>query len=1844
MRTEVKRSAKQMTRKRVWRKRWMRAVSSLAAVTVFCTTYALILPAITASTATYCGHEEHKHTAGCYASQLICGLEEGEAQEATTKEVVTIVKEEVLVDEGHAHDADCYITETVLTCNIDEVEAQDAVIDEETGEVIEEAVEGHTHGDDCYEVIETLVCEEEEREAVYEEVEKEVVTEEEVPAEEAHKHTSACYDEKALTCKIEEHEHEELCFSNKNADLENAAAWEKTLPKQNEMTGEWREDTLTVAKSQLGYKESAANFNVQDGERKGYTRYGAMFGIPYGDWCGMFLQFSMHYAGVPKKAMAGSPSVPTWVKDAKEAEQFQAAGEYTPQAGDIIFFDWDHKDSADHVGIVEEVELNKDGELVKVITIEGNSSNSVRRNTYRGNDSDIYGYAVIPDTDENIVDEEEAEEAEEETEATEEVEVPATGEEGTLSVSGVTANGEGYTVNLTYSADANIPEGAYITADEVREGTASYTRYVDKTIKAIEAETDAENVYLAFARFFDITIHTEDGTEIEPAAPVEVRIAYDETIEVLEDQNLKAVHFAESGIELIEAEVVEEAKTETTDVVFVQDSFSVTGTVVSGFGGSATGSDGQESSSWIEGKLNTSHFNNYSHLPVSGQHMIIVSLNNTNQMFALGIKNGKKIMTPVTKVGDRVIFPADVTDASPYYFSFSYADDRNFSTITNGSWSAQYGYTEGSDNSRRLKKYEYEGYGYNGRWVSYEAAWSKSGSEYNWNIDNTYIGTTEKLTVNGFVSKSDVQTMSNQPGGINVTDSMFPTESGKYVIVVQKPTEPNKYYALGTEANGTRILTEVKVENGKVIFENEDEVSDLAKYEFYYQTKTETEFGGHYISGNYLVDNNGKPLSPYYVRYDSSNSKPYIGDTLTTFGTDSNYTNSLIFGERPKTVGYNGYTYTAVYNVGYDQEYTTGSYYVFPYKALPTPYYYLVSDKTGTTAVASNYTWKDGDAWGFGKASNPNQIKNNMLRIVNFSTLYGTDGDDYEGTGNTGNGISDLFPTKQDLGTPGHSKDLTSNGDGTYTLALDVTGKTYKESADPMIDVVIVMDKSNSMTLNKTDGRTRLAVAQEEANKLVNTLFSSGLDINIGLVTFGTRVVDTHSLVAKSGQSRLNSIINKDIPGGWDGATNWEAALAKANELISYNGPNNERKDAMKYVIFITDGDPTVYNNRQGFSDEKTMAALNTSATAAATYTDVYESGREDARSIARSYRGSKDEARLIASKADFYTIGIFGDVQNLRDLTAYAYSYGSVGTHPDGHYAHASNKDALNQILNSIAQNIMAEFSYCDVVIDDGLTNLTGHALVEGSSTNFTYYKYSGKEPWVAAGLGEDDTTPFSALPENIKRNYAWNIDAETYTWTDGGKEHTETVGKAKLVDGHVIWELGNRFKLENDTTYEVEFTVWPSQEAYDWIEKLNNGTVLPVDIPSAVQEQILQMPDGKFYLRTNEEYPTLDWRQVVTVGAEEEPSDVMTATYTNPDPIVLTTTKIEVEKIWKDVNGNVLTTDEVNALIAKHVIPQDGININLMRNDSVASNKANGTVATTVNLNPENNWKAEVWVAPGLMISDPAGSGITDYSSLETTMMIGYQPSGKFYILENGHNYWLDETTEIEDVTWSSEDTIHPMLEDSSEESGIRNAIMGSPEVSGYTYTGSNEKYDAKLTGTNTVTVKSYELKLVKIETGKESILLGGAEFELYTDAACTEKATDVDGNEIGTITTGTAGEMLGKANIGAVEAGTYYLKETKAPNGYIQMVDVVTITINADGTVTINQQEGNGATIVGPNDENVITLTVPNSAGVALPNTGGAGTTIYTMAGLVLMVVALVSLMYRRNLKRKEVRTRG
>lgn len=95
-------------------------------------------------------------------------------------------------------------------------------------------------------------------------------------------------------------------------------------------------------------------------------------------------------------------------------------------------------------------------------------------------------------------------------------------------------------------------------------------------------------------------------------------------------------------------------------------------------------------------------------------------------------------------------------------------------------------------------------------------------------------------------------------------------------------------------------------------------------------------------------------------------------------------------------------------------------------------------------------------------------------------------------------------------------------------------------------------------------------------------------------------------------------------------------------------------------------------------------------------------------------------------------------------------------------------------------------------------------------------------------------------------------------------------------------------------------------------------------------------------------------------------------------------------------------------------------------------------------------------------------------------------------------------------------------------------------------------------------------------------------------------------------------------GKFNINGLKAGTYYLKEMAAPKGYNKLANPIKVTIDNEGKITT--------------DKTTTEVGVENKSGTLLPSTGGMGTTLIYLAGIVLVVLSGYVLISKRRASTK------
>jgi len=197
-------------------------------------------------------------------------------------------------------------------------------------------------------------------------------------------------------CGQEAHTHSLSCYADAQADLESASVWEQTIPQT--LSGQWCADVVAVAESQLGYAASTRNYFVDEaGGMHGYTRYGAWYGSPYGEWCAMFASFCLHYAGVPEDSIPAQAGCIRWTEQLQALGRYAAAGAAAPQPGDLVFFDTGSDGYADHVALVAEV--SADG--ASLTTIEGNVGGCVVRKQHALDEAGLLGFGILPEQEDN---------------------------------------------------------------------------------------------------------------------------------------------------------------------------------------------------------------------------------------------------------------------------------------------------------------------------------------------------------------------------------------------------------------------------------------------------------------------------------------------------------------------------------------------------------------------------------------------------------------------------------------------------------------------------------------------------------------------------------------------------------------------------------------------------------------------------------------------------------------------------------------------------------------------------------------------------------------------------------------------------------------------------------------------------------------------------------------------------------------------------------------------------------------------------------------------------------------------------------------------------------------------------------------------------------------------------------------------------------------------------------------------------------------------------------------------------------------------------------------------------
>ena len=437
------------------------------------------------------------------------------------------------------------------------------------------------------------------------------------------------------------------------------------------------------------------------------------------------------------------------------------------------------------------------------------------------------------------------------------------------------------------------------------------------------------------------------------------------------------------------------------------------------------------------------------------------------------------------------------------------------------------------------------------------------------------------------------------------------------------------------------------------------------------------------------------------------------------------------------------------------------------------------------------------------------------------------------------------------------------------------------DSLRPVRDDVYAYD-ANTGTYSKytgtrykkiESGTSRLDAAKQSVKSAAQTILAQE-NTNISLIEFNN---SSQTLV--EGSRDIDDFNSKVDNLKADYATNWEDALSSAEKLVDRFKAKD--KDAKNYVIFVSDGNPTLRNSSMGFQRDGYWNGYQ--------YDNVYDQngyyigtdyydptyklyGNGDEDVTGRHFNAANNVANSLVDKGvTLYNINAFGEAANMQKLGW-----------PSSKYFEANNPEALKTSLGEIVQDIVNAHSYRNVVMTDTITNAVAATTADGKlDESSVSVKVTNKD-------GRDVTPNKNA--------------AGKYTYMANSKP--KTFNAPTVVNGKTVtWYLGDDYVLEDGWTYTASFDVLFTQDTLNNAAKLLNGT-------SASDSNLyVDTKDGSVKAYTNtesgnnvsyDEETTVDNHTTSTPGTKDF------------DPQSLTVPVASNLTVSKKVSGNAANTTE--------------------------------------------------------------------------------------------------------------------------------------------------------------------------------------------------------------------------------------------------------------------------------------------------------------------------------------------
>ena len=768
---------------------------------------------------------------------------------------------------------------------------------------------------------------------------------------------------------------------------------------------------------------------------------------------------------------------------------------------------------------------------------------------------------------------------------------------------------------------------------------------------------------------------------------------------------------------------------------------------------------------------------------------------------------------------------------------------------------------------------------------------------------------------------------------------------------------------------------------------------------------------------------------------------------------------------------------------------------------------------------------------------------------------------------------------------------------GLYDVYLNVKGNEVKNIKP--IDIVLVIDMSGSMNSSVNGGNDRVGATRQGIKNFLKTINDAGIGkyVNVGVVGFsspgyisssGTLSENIDSSDNQAHITRINDLLANDFKGG----TFTQLGIRTGQNMLA--GDSNNHK---KMMIMLTDGVPTFSYKVTGtttingtdygttFGTNRDEPGFTSQLWQIYGRTRVASAYTVSGKTIKDTWPATLGESLIAKNQGtELHALGI----QLSKDV---GYTYNNSDTYltdsqvrdrmkllaSPGLYQDANSASDVTTYLNNQAKDVLSQFN---TVNQGTISDPLGSQFIYG-----------------------DDTPTVKSVGTSVVQNLP------TVTKSNGSISVSNmNLGKDQEVQIHYQVHLNTEsddfqpdywYQMNGKTTFTptkdsnaVEFGV-PSAKA--------PGTAIKVTKQWQELVDSSKRPDSiNFNVTRTVNNQSTNWQASGILSK----SDDWTKTFKQLSK--------NNQSVWLpayDNNGNTF-----NYQVSSEATDSYISSITNKTNESTITNTQYGLIIDKYASNSTNTLTGAEFIVK-------SADGKQSYT-LKDNQLQQLSP-GDYTIQEikSPTGYQLDSTvypiTLSQDGKWSSSGQGINVKSPTTDGSGYKDGFSIATDKSNNT-----EKNNVVRFVKNDA-LKKFDLTVNKVDktTGNA---LKGAKFTLTDSAGKTSSYKETDPTATFTF------ENL--------SSGTYTLKETKAPDGYITSQDV-TIVISDDGNVNVTNNNGDWkSTLQNDAGNNQITLTVNNTNKTVFPSTGGSGNELYLIVGgAFILISALAGGYYVFRIKR-------